>query len=513
MRSATAADLGRKRPLSTLQRQMPFANKSGRQRRGRCCPFWAGQLHSVPFRPAIRAGSLCNVSAASNNAQAGAAGIAPIFFCGTARHAVKGYVGTTHRACTPEVTLDRVRPLLPRAGITRMADITGLDRIGVPTVLAMRPNAPTLANTSGKGFTRTAAMVSAAMEGIEMQFAEDFACSDNADGHASGLHTTYRELDRSGLVCPIELLPVTRHSTFTADTPEDWVIGFDLIAQRPMAVPFACVSMRSGYFRERSRFSFQAGSNGLASGNVFLEAVCSGLAEVIERDAVTCAKLRSGGQLERERPADVASAGFDSVSELLERFRRSGITPLVFDCTTDTAVPTYVAYLFDDLEPNTGVFRGYGANLYPEVAIIRALTEAAQGRAVYIAGSRDDLLGLEHRRMRRTGVSLTAGVLAHAGTEPARVPSPPTTTTFEEDCAILLERLGRAGLHHVIVVDLAPPDLPVSVVRVVVPGLEGYSSFAHYTPGPRGRAARRQGIEDGPAGGARTSLAGGRAEK
>jgi len=34
------------------------------------------------------------------------------------------------------------------------------------------------------------------------------------------------------------------------------------------------------------------------------------------------------------------------------------------------------------------------------------------------------------------------------------------------------------------VVDLSKPDLPISVVKVVVPGLEGYM-FDFYTPGRR----------------------------
>ncbi|HEY1636681.1 MAG TPA: YcaO-like family protein, partial [Acidimicrobiales bacterium] len=61
--------------------------------------------------------------------------------------------------------------------------------------------------------------------------------------------------------------------------------------------------------------------------------------------------------------------------------------------------------------------------------------------------------------------------------------------TFEEDCVTLLERLAGVGLEHAIVVELTPPDFDVSVVRVVVPGLEGYNSFAHYAPGVRGGRA------------------------
>jgi ribosomal protein S12 methylthiotransferase accessory factor len=420
----------------------------------------------------------------------------PIRFWNSEHRAVKGYLGPTHRTCPPEQTLERITPLLPRAGITRMADITGLDRIGVPVALAMRPNAPTLANSSGKGFTRAAAMVSAAMEGIELQFAEDLT-GPHGRGQAAVLRATHRELDRDGLVCPFEHLPLARCSTFTADTAEDWLIGFDIIAEQPMAVPYAVVSMAYAYFRDQFRLSFQIGSNGLASGNVFLEAVCAGLAEVIERDAVTCARLRSGGHLELGTEVSLSMVGYDSVADLVDRFRRAGMSPLLFDCTADTAVPTYVAYLSDDLVPDTGIFKGYGTHLHPEVAAVRALTEAAQSRAVYIAGSRDDLMTLEHRRMRLTGGDRVMGPVRGVGAA-SLPPSSAAAATFEEDCAALVAAVRRAGLNHVIVVDLAPPDLPVSVVRVVVPGLEGYSHFMHYAPGPRGHAALHE-ASAGPA--------------
>lgn len=417
----------------------------------------------------------------------------PIYFEGRAYRSAKEHLAGTHRACSPEVTLERIRPFLATAGITRIADITGLDRIGVPVVLAMRPNAPTLANSSGKGFTRTAATVSGVMEGIELYFAEEFEFVEDGLSHGSGIRASFRELQRDGLVCPIEHLPLTRCNVFRPDAPEDWTIGFDLIAERPMAVPWSCVSMMPGYRRDGSRFSFQVGSNGLASGNVFLEAVSSGLHEVIERDAVTCAKLRTDHHLELQMQVDLAESGFETVDELNARFRRAGTTPVLFDCTTDTAVPTYVAYLLDDLVPATGAFSGYGTHLHPEVAMLRAMTEAAQSRAVYIAGSRDDLMSLDHQRLRRHGAGRQADAVRRpcTGFAPRRPSS--ARATFEEDCATLLERVRSVGLEHVVVVDLTPSGFPVSIVRVVVPGLEGYL-FPHYAPGLRGQTAEREGL-------------------
>ena len=79
----------------------------------------------------------------------------------------------TRRAVPPAETLRRIRPLLPRAGITRLADITGLDWIGMPVYQAIRPNSRNLSVAQGKGLTRAQAQVSALMESLECFHGED----------------------------------------------------------------------------------------------------------------------------------------------------------------------------------------------------------------------------------------------------------------------------------------------------------------------------------------------------
>lgn len=79
----------------------------------------------------------------------------------------KSYFAGTHRRCPPEETLAAYGPMLPRFQITRLADITDLDCLGVPVFLAVRPNAKGLSVAQGKGLTRVAAKASAMMESIE----------------------------------------------------------------------------------------------------------------------------------------------------------------------------------------------------------------------------------------------------------------------------------------------------------------------------------------------------------
>src|SRR5215472_9591286 len=78
----------------------------------------------------------------------------------------------TQRAAAPDETLRRIKPLLPRAGITRLADVTGLDWIGLPVYQAIRPNSRNISVSQGKGLTRAQAKVSALMESLESFHAE-----------------------------------------------------------------------------------------------------------------------------------------------------------------------------------------------------------------------------------------------------------------------------------------------------------------------------------------------------
>lgn len=44
-----------------------------------------------------------------------------------------------HRTVDPATTFKRIEPLCKTAGITRVADITGLDRVGIPVFSASDP--------------------------------------------------------------------------------------------------------------------------------------------------------------------------------------------------------------------------------------------------------------------------------------------------------------------------------------------------------------------------------------
>jgi ribosomal protein S12 methylthiotransferase accessory factor len=233
-----------------------------------------------------------------------------------------------------------------------------------------------------------------------------------------------------------------------------------------------------------TRGVFQSSTNGLAGGNTLLEAVTAALYELIERDAKTLAHHHSeaDGPLP---PLDLAGLPEGPVTDLVEAFAAAGVAVQVHDVTSDLGVPTFEAIVFDQDDPRPAPCSGSGTHLDPEIALIRALTEAAQSRVVLIAGSRDDTT--RHRlRLVRWSQARAAGREPVATVAPELATSA-ATPTFEGDVHELVGRLDRIGCQRVVVLDLSHPELAVPVVKVHVPGLEG-DLHPRYRPGRRARA-------------------------
>ncbi|MFN7630604.1 MAG: YcaO-like family protein [Cyanobacteriota bacterium] len=396
--------------------------------------------------------------------------------------APKGFRGSTHRACPPEDTLARITPHLALAGITRLADITGLDRIGIPVTLAIRPNARTVVGSTGKGATLVAAQVSGAMEAIEMHHAES-AAFDVIEASLDDLQRQDRPL------LDVHRIPMVRHQRLLPEPPLQWTAGEDVASGSPVLVPFSCVHLRpprKGLPLARS--PFQRSSNGLASGNTRLEAILAGMYEVIERDAFSLARARPGFWSRGASVVDLSALDLPEVAPLLAACAAADVMVMVLDMTSDLGVPAFAARLFDLAQPETGTAVGYGCHLDTEVALVRAITEAVQSRVVVqVAGSRDDTTKYE-----RWTMGLFASELEGARRLQAQARHVPEVRraghAFTDDIHLLLERLAAADLPQVAVVDMQEPPFPVAVVRVVIPGLEGICTFPSYSPGPRARA-------------------------
>jgi ribosomal protein S12 methylthiotransferase accessory factor len=417
----------------------------------------------------------------NNLAHAVGNGLEGIRFRGQEFRAQKRFWHGTHRTVPPEETLERIMKHRKPVGLTRLADITGLDRIGIHTVLAHRPNCPTLANAAGKGYTLMAAKVSAAMEALEIYHAENLRLPQ--------LVRTFEALVDEGISIPFESLPLTKNSMFHPHRAEYWALGWDIAGQREVAVPWVCVGMTppEGQ-RPRRWMPFAIGTNGLAGGNHFLEALGAALYEVVERDAVACHRMAAGAGVHQMERVILDTIHSPLVRDLLDRLRAAGIKPAVYDCATDSDVPCYLAVIYDELLPNVGFYRGYGAHLDPAIAMVRAITEAVQARVITIAGSRDDFFRRDQLVNRFVSGKRGTDILESVPeTVDARLRKDESTDSFEGDIHVVLGKLARVGLNQVIVLDLSHEEIGIPVTRVIVPGLEGYM-FDHYRPGHRARA-------------------------
>jgi len=377
----------------------------------------------------------------------------------------KSYVMGTHRTRSPRQTLEDYARFMPLMGLTRLANVTGLDSIGLPVYTAIRPNSRSLATAQGKGFDADSAKASALMESIETWHAEHIAHPLRWDA--------YWSLQKTSAVVNVAELPRYQGRELNLDRPCLWIEGYDLMQQCPMWVPYEAATINCVSPAGRAP-TFCVSTNGLASGNHLLEAIVHGLCEVIERDAETLWRLTDD-----LRQLDLTTVDDEACAQTLALLDRAGVRAAAWNLTTDLGIPVYGCAILESPDQPSGrglgVYYGFGCHLSPGVALMRALSEAVQTRVTYISGSRDDFFREEYEQA--TNEDLLRGIWAEISnppvTEPFTAQASLATESFEEDIALLLSALGTAGIRSAVVVNLTKPEIGVPVVKVVVPGLEG----------------------------------------
>ena len=396
----------------------------------------------------------------------------------------KIYFEGTHRTRSPAETIRANRPLMSAMGITRLANVTGLDYIGLPVYMSVRPNARTIAVSQGKGLNAAAAAASALMESIELWHAEHYMGPVHVASYTDMIaDPTKATLDVTGLPRPVE-------APFSVEAPTGWTVGFDVMRQVPIWVPFD-VAATEWTTKKSWESMFLESTNGLASGNHFLEAVVHGLCEVIERDATCLWSLDGSATRTKGAQLDPDTVDDPHCRAVIELFRSAHIHVAMWDVTSDLGIPSYSVAILD--EPGwhgRPLSHGSGTHLSPAIALLRALTEAAQSRLTEIAGSRDDIpvYGYASRLDEAQAARIIRYFSRPSPRRDFRARRSLTTSTFEDDVAVMLAALEAAGITTVAVVDLSRPEISIPVVKVIVPGLEcGSHGGKEVTLGGRGR--------------------------
>lgn len=374
----------------------------------------------------------------------------------------------THRLVPLDETLARVMPVLPMIGVTRVADITGLDRLGIPTFCAVRPLARLIQVTNGKGLTPLAARVSAIMEALEHAHAED--------APADLRHASMAELtaERTAFL-PVQALPnylPGLHLTDQYRVP--WITG-DVLGpgtSNTVLVP-ACAAVPVDPIHA------MVSTNGLASGNHVVEATLHALYEVIERHAITRfsgtgLRLPAG----ESRVIDLGSLPPGPVADLSFQLEAAGVELVLFRVATPGPVSTLWAVILDPRSEHacSRVNMGYGSHLDPTVAAVRAITEAAQSRLTYIHGAREDL-SPESYRFTPSHERLVRFFSGRRGDLAWEQLADHSTGDLGRDLDLVLKGLAAAGFGRVLRVDLTRRDIGIPVVKLIVPGLAYQGGF------------------------------------
>lgn len=384
----------------------------------------------------------------------------------------KAHKSGTDRLISPRETFDRVRPYFSEIGLTRVANVTGLDVIGIPVIMSVRPNSRSLAVHQGKGLTLEAAKTSAVMESLERWHAENIVLPLRLG--------TLKDIEKSE-----RALDLARHELFEKKGNIDdrrflWIEGNDLIRDSPVWVPYDIVTMdfRSDGFDLSGPDIIPrwGNSNGLASGNHPMEALVHALCELIERDVT---RRNSKNNLMLNKGLDLTTVDDKACREVLEMFWAAGITVAVWDQTSDLDIPTFTCSIGEDPDVShrpLPINTGHGTHLRREIALLRALTEAAQARLTFISGARDDIPKsiYDYERDRRRIENAWKFLRLSKGTRDFhRTPTHPHLT-FEEDIIKILDMLkSKRQTSEIVTVDLSREDMGIPVVKVIVPDLLG----------------------------------------
>lgn len=364
------------------------------------------------------------------------------------------------------------RELRERFGVSRVANLTGLDAIGLPVYSCVRALSATISIHSGKGLDPQAARAGAIIEAIEFEVAE------NPKGPFRVANAVQIPAEDRLELC--DCFP-TRSSTLNDLIPIAWEEMVNVGNGATRLVPSDLIWMVNR-IKDQPLLYVQMGSNGLASGATLEDAILSGLYEVLERDAWTLNQwlLDTHGILPKRTPLIDLSPRLEGVVRKIEAAR---VKLHLFDITNDYRVPVFSAVLLDLNGNVAGTFGGFGCHLSAEIAAIRAITEAAQARCCYISGARDDLFRRQFLLMKRMDQQKLDQMFADLPTGgPISDYRSVHFSDVRTELRYLLKLVRQFGVSEVYVKDMGSVlDGLLYVVRVFSPQCEP-CRFDHWSP-------------------------------
>lgn len=378
------------------------------------------------------------------------------------------------RRRSAEETLYIVENGLARSvGITRVTDTTWLDKIGIPVFASIRPAAMkgSLCVNAGKGLRVAEAKIGAYMEAIE------FSLAEFNTANLEIIETTPRLITKSqSNQFKFQDLCMLHGFTAIADAPIMAVEVEDLKRNKPVLIPAELVFIP--YSENPRQRLFGESSNGLASGNDLMEATIHATCELLERDVQAFNFMHDQSQLVT---LDVCS---ETVLSLIEKIHAANLE-LSIRYTRNCFGSAYFQAFIMEESPHTPVSVASGSGFHPikEIALIRAICEAAQSRLSHIHGGRDDIIErvkyfykkgrkaeLDAVSKLRSSASMTTNAINYS-----LIPChEPVFDSIEQLWDFLIKQLQLNGMDSVLRADLSKSLNEIKVVRIIIPGLESF---------------------------------------
>jgi YcaO-like protein with predicted kinase domain len=366
------------------------------------------------------------------------------------------------------------KELLEQFRVSRVSELTGLDNAWLPVYTCVRALSETVSIHAGKGLDRLSSRAGALLEAIEFEVAE------NPVGDWQIARS--RDLPPDSYVPLDECFPA-RSSVLNELTPLAWEEVVNVQNGQKKLIPSDLVWLNTR-IKAQPLMYVQMGSNGVASGGSLEDAILSGLYEVIERDAWTLNQylLDSGFLLHRTPLVEMP----ERVEACVRKIESANLKVHIFDISNDYPIPVFSALILDLSGNCAGTFGGYGCHLTAEIAVLRAITEAAQARCCYISGARDDLFRRQFLLMKRMDQHKLNSMFNEL---PVTGPlSEYRTLDFPDvrtELRYLLKLIRQHGVSDIYVKEMGRyVNGAVYVVRVISPQCEPFR-FDHWQPGLR----------------------------
>ena len=388
----------------------------------------------------------------------------------------------TFRSASPGESLKAARVAAKICGISRLASVTGLDHIGLPVWMAIRPLGRSLSVSQGKGLTDTLAQVSALMEAIELFHAESFL--------PAGIERSIKLTARDPNFADVEALPIHTNRDLNFESPICWLETRSIITGKTKWIPKELIDLDTTRIYDGF---FVPSSNGLASGNSRTEALLHGLSEILERDQVShwlvVENLSPGLSCRR---LNLSSGLPESIERAISMIRQAGLAVAVWYAAVTMEVPCFVCAIADTsgntLYPQHAA--GYGCHISKEIALLRAITEAAQSRLTFISGTRDDLFVRIYEndiRVDAPSNRVWLQSIQSSGEDISYNDLPDFShfITFSEAIEYIASCMLDDGITDVLALDLTNDTIGVPVIHVVAPHAEFDVGSAIAEPGLR----------------------------